>query len=74
MLKPDAGYAYVEDDPSLLRDRYSKGLVNTDMEALHAYKKQREHRRATSDLSERVDAIEQKLDMMIEKLDRLFND
>lgn len=73
-IERNTGFIYVEDDERLLRDRHSKALINQDKEGLDAYRKQREMRRKSDTLENRVEDIERKLDMMIDKLDRLFND
>ncbi len=53
----------VEDHPHLVKDMDSKALLNTDMAGLSAYKKRK---MATQELEQRMDAVEGKLDILIE--------
>lgn len=64
----------VEDRPDLVRDKHSKAIKNSDHESLIAYKKQRILRREQKKIPQRMDALEEKMNMIMEKLDRLLDD
>ena len=73
-MKDDREYFLIEDHPHLKKDKYSKGIINTDNDALIAYKKRRERERSLKDIESRVDNIEKKLDIIINNLIGDVND
>jgi|SaaInl3SG_22_DNA_1037383.scaffolds.fasta_scaffold14477_2 hypothetical protein len=73
-IERNTGYFYIEDDERLLRDRHSKALINTDREALEAYRRQREMRKKNKSIENRVESLENKMDLLLNKLDRLLDD
>lgn len=64
----------VEDRPDLVKDKYSKAVKNNDGDALAAYKRKRAFRRKTQDLPERMEKLESKMNLIMEKLDRLIGE
>jgi hypothetical protein len=73
-MKDDKDFFLIEDYPHLKKDKYSKGIVNTDNDSLVAYKKRRERERSLNDIESRVDNIEKKLDIIINSLIGDVND
>lgn len=65
---------FIEDHPNMVRDRHSKAILNTDADALKAYKLQRQNRTKTQEVVERVDNLEKKLNLLMDKLDRILDD
>jgi hypothetical protein len=60
----------VEDHPSLVRNKHSKALLNTDITALQEYKNKQKLSNQVKDLTEEVAGIKQLLTQILDRLDR----
>jgi hypothetical protein len=60
----------VEDHPSLVRNKHSKALLNTDLAALQEYKNKQKLSNQVKDLTEEVAGIKQLLTQILDRLDR----
>ena len=58
-------YVQVKDEKDLVRDPNSKAILNTNIEALHAYKK----RKQTYAKIEKIDQLEDKVKSIENKID-----
>lgn len=59
--------------PDFLLDKDVGAMLNTNENALAAYRKQREHARRNSVLALRVDVLESKLDTVLALLTQVLN-
>lgn len=60
----------VEDHPSLVRNKHSKALLNTDIAALQEYKNKKKISERVDSLTEEVSEIKQLLTQILVRLDR----
>lgn len=58
----------VKDNPDLVRDMSSNAILNTNSEALQAYKLRKKNAQKVDILEERIKSIEDKLTLILEKL------
>ena len=61
-------YVQVKDEKDLVRDPNSKAILNTNIEALHAYKK----RKQTYAKIEKIDQLEDKVKSIENKIDEVL--
>ena len=61
-------YVQVKDEKDLVRDPNSKAILNTNIEALHAYKK----RKQTYAKIEKIDQLEDKVKSIESKIDEVL--
>ena len=61
-------YVKVKDEKDLVRDPNSKAILNTNIEALHAYKK----RKQTYAKIEKIDQLEDKVKSIESKIDEVL--
>ena len=61
-------YVQVKDEKNLVRDPNSKAILNTNIEALHAYKK----RKRTFAKIEKIDQLEDKVKSIENKIDEVL--
>ena len=61
-------YIQVNDEKDLVRDPKSKAILNTNIEALHAYKK----RKQTYAKIEKIDQLEDKVKSIENKIDEVL--
>ena len=61
-------YVQVKDEKDLVRDPNSKAILNTNIEALHAYKK----RKQTYAKIEKIDHLESKVQKIESKIDEVL--
>ena len=61
-------YVQVKDERDLVRDPKSKAVLNTNVEALHAYKK----RKQTYAKIEKIDQLENKVKSIENKIDEVL--
>jgi len=70
-----SSYIKVENNPYLVRDSHSKAILNTNVEGLNGYKKERENRIKLTkmivehdDIKKQVEDINEKLNLILQKL------
>ena len=61
-------YVQVKDEKNLVRDPNSKAILNTNIEALHAYKKIKQ----TYAKIEKIDQVEEKVKSIENKIDEVL--
>jgi hypothetical protein len=65
-------FSIVEDNPNLIRDNYSKAIINTDTEAYEAYIKRKniilEKDKETADLKQEVAELKDLVKELINKI------
>ena len=67
-----AQYVKVEDNPNLVRDSFSKAVLNKDTSGLAAYRAARDRTRKQEDAVASINTLNTRMDSMESKLERLI--
>lgn len=60
----------VKDHDGLVRDRSSRAILSTDMQAYHAFKQKQMEKIRLSKLEDRVNSVEGKIDLILQLLEK----
>lgn len=66
-------YVKVKDNPGLVRDAFTKAVLNNDDSGLMAYKAAREKARKQEDALERINTLDTRINTMESRIEYLIN-